>query len=117
MTTCSTTKAFVNCEKLQQHMRFLLAKGGLYKAYNDNLLYHGCVPLNEDGSLKEVEVFGKMYKGRELYDTLDSYVRTSWRRRRPIWRRRIRIIPILKMRKSLTASWKSSGWIPGTDIL
>ena len=45
-------KAFVNCEKLQQHMRFLLAKGGLYKVYNDNLLYHGCVPLNEDGSLK-----------------------------------------------------------------
>ena len=67
-----------NCEKLQQHMRFLLAKGGLYKVYNDNLLYHGCVPLNEDGSLKEVEVFGKMYKGRELYDTLDSYVRKGF---------------------------------------
>ena len=71
-------KAFVNCEKLQQHMRFLLAKGGLYKVYNDNLLYHGCVPLNEDGSLKEVEVYGKMYKGRELYDTLDSYVRKGF---------------------------------------
>ena len=71
-------KAFVNCEKLQQHMRFLLAKGGLYKVYNDNLLYHGCVPLNEDGSLKEVEVFGKLYKGRELYDTLDSYVRKGF---------------------------------------
>ena len=71
-------KAFVNCEKLQQHMRFLLAKGGLYKVYNDNLLYHGCVPLNEDGSLKEVEVYGKLYKGRELYDTLDSYVRKGF---------------------------------------
>ena len=45
-------KAFMNCEKLQQHMRFLLAKGSLYKVYNGNLLYHGCVPLCEDGSLK-----------------------------------------------------------------
>ena len=41
-------RAFANCEKLQRHMRFLLAKGGLYKVYNDNLLYHGCVPLDED---------------------------------------------------------------------
>lgn len=71
-------KAFVNCEKLQQHMRFLLGKGGLYKVYNDNLLYHGCVPLNDDGTLKKVEVYGTMYKGRELYDTLDSYVRKGF---------------------------------------
>ncbi len=71
-------KAFLHCEKLQKHMRFLLAKGGLYKVYNDNLLYHGCVPLNEDGTLKEVEIFGKKYRGRELYDTLDSYVRKGF---------------------------------------
>ncbi len=71
-------KAFVNCEKLQRHMRFLLAKGGLYKVYNDNLLYHGCVPLDEDGSLKETEVYGKKYRGRELYDTLDAYVRKGF---------------------------------------
>lgn len=71
-------KAFVNCEKLQRHMRFLLAKGSLYKVYNDNLLYHGCVPLDEDGNLKETEVYGKKYRGRELYDTLDSYVRKGF---------------------------------------
>ena len=71
-------KAFVNCEKLQQHMRFLLAKGGLYKVYNDNLLYHGCVPLNEDGSLKEVEIYGTKYRGKELYDVLESYVRKGF---------------------------------------
>lgn len=70
--------AFVNCEKLQQHMRFLLTKGGLYKVYNDNLLYHGCVPLNEDGSLKDVEIYGKTYRGKELYDVLDSYVRKGF---------------------------------------
>ena len=47
-------KAFMHCEKLQDHMKFLLTKGSLYKVYNGNLLYHGCVPLNIDGSLKEV---------------------------------------------------------------
>ena len=53
--------AFVGCEKLQEHMRFLLAKGGLYKVYNNNLLYHGCVPLDAKGNLKEVEIFGKKF--------------------------------------------------------
>lgn len=71
-------KAFINCEKLQRHMRFLLAKGGLYKVYNDNLLYHGCVPLDEDRSLKETEVYGKKYRGKALYDMLDAYVRKGF---------------------------------------
>lgn len=71
-------RAFQNCEKLQQHMKFLLAKGSLYKVYNNNLLYHGCVPLNEDGTLKAVEIYGKAYKGRELYDILDNYVRKGF---------------------------------------
>lgn len=71
-------KAFINCEKLQKHMRFLLAKGGLYKVYNDNLLYHGCVPLDEDGNLRETEVFGKAYRGVRLYDALDTYVRKGF---------------------------------------
>lgn len=71
-------KAFLNCEKLQQHMRFLLAKGSLYKVYNQNLLYHGCVPLCEDGSLKETSVYGKRYKGRGLYDVLESYIRRGF---------------------------------------
>ena len=71
-------RAFANCGKLQQHMRFLLTKGGLYKVYNDNLLYHGCVPLNEDGSLKKVEIYGKTYQGKALYDALESYVRKGF---------------------------------------
>lgn len=70
--------AFLNCGKLQQHMRFLLAKGSLYKVYNSNLLYHGCVPLNEDGSLKEVLIFGKKYKGKALYEVLESYIRKGF---------------------------------------
>jgi fructose-1,6-bisphosphatase-3 len=68
----------MGCEKLQRHMKFLLAKGSLYKVYNNNLLYHGCVPLNEDGTLKSVEIYGKKYRGRALYDALDNYVRKGF---------------------------------------
>lgn len=71
-------KAFLNCEKLQQHMRFLLAKGSLYKVYNGNLLYHGCVPLNEDGSLAEVTLFGRRCRGKAYYEFLESYVRKGF---------------------------------------
>ena len=70
--------AFRNCEKLQKHMSLLLDKGGLYKTFNGNLLFHGCIPLNEDGSLKEVQIYGKTYKGKELYDVLEAYVRRAF---------------------------------------
>ena len=71
-------QAFLNCEKLQKHMRFLLNKGALYKVYNNNLLYHGCVPLNADGSLKSVRIYGHSYKGKSLYEILESYVRKGF---------------------------------------
>ncbi len=70
--------AFQNCERMQKHMRFLLNKGTLYKIYNSNLLYHGCVPLDEEGMLKEVKIYGRSYKGKALYDVLDSYVRKGF---------------------------------------
>ena len=63
--------AFTNCEKLQRHMNLLLKKGSLYKVYNNNLLYHGCIPLNEDGSFKAVDIYGKKYKGKALYEVLE----------------------------------------------
>lgn len=72
------TTAFTGCEKLQKHMQFLLKKGSLYKVYNENLLYHGCVPLEKDGTFSKVEIYGKEYKGRELYDTLETYVRKAF---------------------------------------
>lgn len=71
-------RAFLNCEKLQQHMKFLLAKGSLYKVHNGNLLYHGCIPLEEDGSFRDVELWGKTYRGKALYDALDEYVRKGF---------------------------------------
>jgi len=72
------TYSFVNCEKLQSHVRFLYANGGLYKIFNGNLLYHGCVPMTEEGDFEEVEVYGRKYAGRELYDVLESYARKAY---------------------------------------
>jgi len=71
-------QAFTRCEKLQRHVRFLFSKGGLYKVYNGNLLYHGCVPMEEDGTFSEVEVYGESYSGRSLYDVLDHYARKGF---------------------------------------
>ena len=72
------SSAFRNCEKLQNHMQLLLDKGGLYKTYNGNLLFHGSIPLNEDGTLKEVEIYGETCKGKALYDKLEAYVRKAF---------------------------------------
>lgn len=71
-------QAFINCEKMQKHMRFMLNKGSLYKVYNSNLLYHGCVPMNENGTLRTVQIYGKEYRGKALYDILDGYVRKGF---------------------------------------
>ncbi len=71
-------QAFVRCEKLQEHIRFLFAKGSLYKIYNSNLLYHGCVPIDEQGNFKKVNIFGKEYSGKALYDILENYARKGF---------------------------------------
>ncbi|NLG03763.1 MAG: fructose-1,6-bisphosphatase, partial [Clostridia bacterium] len=70
--------AFIHCEKLQKQVKFLFAKGSLYKVYNSNLLYHGCVPLDENGEFKQVNIYGEHYKGKELYDILEHYARRGY---------------------------------------
>ena len=70
--------SFIHCEKLQRHVRLMLKRGSMYKIYNGNLLYHGCVPMNEDGSFAKVNIYGKYYSGKELYDVLESYVRKAF---------------------------------------
>ncbi len=72
------SKAFVRCEKLQRHIRFLYSKGNLYKVFNNNLLYHGCVPMNEDGTFKKIKVYGKECYGKSLYDELEHYARMGY---------------------------------------
>ena len=71
-------QVFMRCEKLQRHVKFLFSKGGMYKIYNGNLLYHGCVPLNPDGSFMQVEICGKEYCGKALYDILEYYARRGY---------------------------------------
>ncbi len=70
--------SFVHCEKLQRHIRFLFTKGSIYKVYNGNLLYHGCVPLAPDGSFAKVLIYGKEYSGRKLYDILEYWARKGY---------------------------------------
>ena len=69
---------FVKCEKLQKHVRFLFSKGGLYKVHNSNLLYHGCVPMDDQGDFSKVNIYGKEYSGRALYDVLENYARRGY---------------------------------------
>ncbi|AAK79539.1 fructose-1,6-bisphosphatase-3 [Clostridium acetobutylicum] len=70
--------SFVNSEKLNRHVRFLFSHGNLYLKFNSNLLYHGCIPLNEDGTFKEVLIGSHKYKGKALLDKLDVLARKSF---------------------------------------
>ena len=70
--------AFVNSIRLRQHIDFLYKKGSMYRIFNDNLLYHGCVPLDESGNFDGV-VFGKRcYRGREYLDYAEHVARRAW---------------------------------------
>ena len=71
--------SFTVNEKLHKHIRLLLSHGSLYTIINDNLLFHASVPLNEDGSLKEVELCkGHKYKGRELMNRTEHIIRNAF---------------------------------------
>jgi len=72
--------SFLNSEKLQKHIRFMLSNGSMYLKFNSNLLYHGCIPVNEDGTFKKVTVgrTGKAYSGKEYFDRLEILVREGY---------------------------------------
>ena len=71
--------SFTVNEKLHKHIRLLLSHGSLYTIINDNLLFHASVPLNDDGSLKEVELCkGHKYKGRELMNRTEHIIRNAF---------------------------------------
>jgi len=71
-------KAFFHSEKLQDHIRFLYSHGSIYLCCNGNLLFHGCVPTNADGSFTEVELDGKKYSGKAYFDKADERVREAF---------------------------------------
>lgn len=70
--------SFVQSEKLHKHIRFLFSHGALYKIVNNNLLFHGCLPMTAEGGFEEVTINGVTCKGKELMDYLDEQVRRAY---------------------------------------
>ncbi|MBN2693132.1 fructose-1,6-bisphosphatase [bacterium] len=78
-TLMSKLKAsFMHNEKLQKHVRFLFSKGGIYLVHNGNLLYHGCIPMDENGEFSKVDVSGKIYSGRSFMERLERLARKGY---------------------------------------
>ncbi len=69
---------FLESEKLRRHTAFLYKKGSMYTCFNENLLFHGCVPMNSDGSFAEITFAGRTYKGRAYMDFTDAYARRAF---------------------------------------
>jgi len=70
--------SFTHSEKLRKHIRFIYSKGSLYLVRNSNLLYHGSVPMNSDGTFKNVRIQGVDYSGKQLFDKIDQVVRQAY---------------------------------------
>lgn len=71
-------KQFRESQQLRRHITFLYNKGGMYRKFNGNLLFHGCVPLDEDGNLKAVQIGGRTYQGRSYMDYADAIARRAY---------------------------------------
>ena len=70
--------SFVGSEKLRKHMKCLFRYGCMYNVCNSNLLFHASMPLNADGTLKEIEILGKKYKGQSLLKRVGQLIRTAY---------------------------------------
>ena len=70
--------SFMHSERLNSHIRFLYSKGSMYKTINGNLLFHGCIPLDENGGLQSVNIAGKHYSGKALLDKLDEIANRAY---------------------------------------
>ncbi len=79
------TLSFINSYKLRKHMDFLYKNSSMYKIYNNNLLFHGCIPLNKDGSLRKILIDGKVYSGKKLMDYFDKVIKKAYLTRDKIY--------------------------------
>lgn len=71
--------SFAVSEKLHKHIACILSHGSMFAIYNSNLLFHASIPLNDDGTLKEVELYeGRKYKGRELLNNIGMLIRSAF---------------------------------------
>lgn len=68
------TESFVHSPSLQKHLKYLYTKGEIYTIFNHNLLFHGCIPIDKNGELKEVEFMGKRLKGKAYFDEINEVV-------------------------------------------
>ena len=70
--------SFEHSEKLQQHVRFLYAKGSMYLIHNGNLLYHGCIPMNEDGTFKPFKFGSEEFTAKAFMDRVERLARQAY---------------------------------------
>lgn len=75
--------SFRHSGRLRQHIKFIYDHGGMYRKINGNLLYHGCIPLNDDGSFREItlpfaDCAGKTFHGKALLDRIEQEVRSAY---------------------------------------
>lgn len=70
--------SFMKSQKMQVHLKYLIDKGSMYLQCNDNLLYHGCIPLNDEGEFKSVKIDGNLYSGKALLDKYDEIMRRCY---------------------------------------
>lgn len=71
-------ESFMESTKLNEHIKFLYAKGSTYKIFNSNLLMHACIPINEDGSYTKITLLGETLSGKEYLDHLDKAIRKAY---------------------------------------
>ncbi len=69
--------SFLGCEKLQRHIDFLYKKGSMYRYYNNILMFHGCIPLEQDGSCMKIKLYGRDVRARSLFDFCEELVRSA----------------------------------------
>ena len=71
------TSSFQNSHKLQSHVRFLYSAGSVYLCYNGNLLYHGCIPCDDNGEFMKFDCDGRLLSGKEYLDYADKVARMA----------------------------------------
>ncbi len=70
--------SFLHSEKLSRHIKYLYKYGSMYLVCNGNLLFHGCIPMEEDGSFSSLTINGKVLRGKKLLDVADRIVRAGF---------------------------------------
>lgn len=71
-------ESFMKSEVLNEHIRFLYSHGNVYKVFNSNLLFHGCIPMKENGQFQEIEILEKRFSGKKYLDFVEEVVRKAY---------------------------------------